>query len=174
MTPRTHEAIALGPTGNLQGSVKFYCIHTGRVLKRRSFTPMPMSDHVIRQVKAIGTREGQGRAFRFLNRRGEPYEWTDEVPEDDTEFQGLLNENEDTAAYPDISAELPGVWRSRNRNANSRLSRRNQSPNSGISRKPRFTMQASTLMKPFGGRIWASRGTDQQLLTRVRANVRPP
>ena len=26
---RMHEAIALGPTGNLQGSVKFYCIHTG-------------------------------------------------------------------------------------------------------------------------------------------------
>jgi hypothetical protein len=47
MAPRTHEAIALGPTGNLQGSVKFYCINTGRVLKRCSFTPMPMPDHVI-------------------------------------------------------------------------------------------------------------------------------
>jgi hypothetical protein len=33
---RTHEAIALGLTGNLQGSVKFYCINTGQVLKRRS------------------------------------------------------------------------------------------------------------------------------------------
>ena len=70
---------------------------------------MPMSDHVIRQVKAIGTREGQGRAFRFLNRRGEPYEWTDEVLEDDPEIQGLLDKNEDTAVYPDISAELSGV-----------------------------------------------------------------
>ena len=109
MTPRTHEAIALGPTGNLQGSVKFYCIHTGRVLKRRSFTPMPMPDHVIRRVNAIGKREGQGRAFRFLNRSGEPYEWTDAVPEDDPKFQGLLDKNENTAVYPDISAELPGV-----------------------------------------------------------------
>ena len=44
MTPQTHECIALGPTGNLQGSVKFYCLTTGRVLKRRSFTPMPMPD----------------------------------------------------------------------------------------------------------------------------------
>jgi hypothetical protein len=70
---------------------------------------MPMPDHVIRRVNAIGTREGQGRASRFLNRRGEPYEWTDEVPEDDPEFQGLPDENEDTAVYPDISAELPGV-----------------------------------------------------------------
>ena len=109
MTPRMHEAIVLGPTGNLQGSVKIYCIHTGRVLKRCSFTPMLMPVHVIRQVNAIGTREGQGRAFRFLNRRSEPYEWTDEVPEDDPEFQGLLVKNEDTAVYPDISAELPGV-----------------------------------------------------------------
>jgi hypothetical protein len=109
MTPRTHEAIALGPTGNLQGSVKFYCIHTGRVLKRRSFTPMPMPDHVIRHVNAIGKREGQGRAFRFLNRSLEPYEWPDAVPEDDPEFQGLLDKNENTAVYPDINAELPGV-----------------------------------------------------------------
>ncbi|KAL3796182.1 hypothetical protein ACHAW5_005865 [Stephanodiscus triporus] len=39
----------------------------------------------------------------------EPYEWTNEVPEDDPEFQGLLDENKDTAVYPDISAKLPGV-----------------------------------------------------------------
>ena len=70
---------------------------------------MPMPDHVIRQVNAIGERDGQGRAFRFLNPRGEPYKWTDEVPEDDPEFQGLLDEAEDTAVYPDVSAELPGV-----------------------------------------------------------------
>jgi hypothetical protein len=109
MAPRTHAAIALGPTGNLQGSVKFYCITTGRKMKRRSFTPMPMPDHVIQRVNAIGKQERQGRTFRFLNRRGEPFEWTDEVPEDDPEFQGLLEETADTAVYPDISAELPGV-----------------------------------------------------------------
>ena len=74
MAPRSHEAIALGPTGNLQGSVKFYCINTGRVLKRRSFTPMPMPDSVIKRVNGIGEREKQGRTFRFLNRHGEPYE----------------------------------------------------------------------------------------------------
>jgi hypothetical protein len=109
MTPRTHKAIAMGPTGNLQGSVKFYCIYTGQVLKHRSFTPMPMPDHVIQQVNAIGKREGQGCAFWLLNRHGEPYKWTDEVPEDDPEFQGLLDKIGDTAVYPDISAELPGV-----------------------------------------------------------------
>ena len=109
MVPRTHEAIALGPTGNLQGSVKFYCINTGQVLKRRSFTPMPMPDSVIQRVNKIGEREMQGHTFRFLNRRGEPYEWTDTIPEDDPDFQGLLDETDDTAVYPDVSAELPGV-----------------------------------------------------------------
>jgi hypothetical protein len=46
--------------------------------------------------------------FCFLNRHREPYSWTDEVPEDDANFQGLL-ENEEEAVYLDISAELPGV-----------------------------------------------------------------
>jgi hypothetical protein len=102
MVAHTHKAIALGPTGNLQGSVKFYCIHTGWVLKRRSFMPMPMPDSVIRRVNTIGEREKQGRKFRFLNQEVSH-------PEDDPDFQGLLDENEGTAVYPDVSAELPGV-----------------------------------------------------------------
>jgi hypothetical protein len=109
MVARTNKAIALDPTGNLQGSVKFYCIHTGWVLKHRSFTPMPMPDSVIQRVNTIGEREKQGQTFWFLNRRGEPYKWTDKVPEDNPDFQGLLDENEGTAVYPDVSAELPGV-----------------------------------------------------------------
>ena len=67
-----------------------------------------MPDRVIKQVNTIGEREGQGRTFRFLNRRKEPYEWADSMPEDDPEFQGLL-ENDDKAPYPDVSAKLPGV-----------------------------------------------------------------
>jgi hypothetical protein len=103
-----HEAIAMGPTGNLQGTVKFFCLTMGCILKRRSFTPYPMPERVIKRVNAIGLRQKQGRTFRFLNRRQEPYQWTDTVPEDDPEFQGLLEDKEE-AAYPDISAELLGV-----------------------------------------------------------------
>jgi hypothetical protein len=36
MIPRTHECIALGPTGNFNGTHKFFCINTGLVLKRRN------------------------------------------------------------------------------------------------------------------------------------------
>ena len=57
-------------------------------------------------MNTIGLRERQGRDFRFLNRRKEQYEWTDEVPEDDLDFQGLLDK---PAPYPDLLAELPGV-----------------------------------------------------------------
>jgi hypothetical protein len=77
MAPRTHEAIAVGPTRNLQGSVKFFCLTTGRILKRCSFMPLPMPDRVIRQVNAIRARKKQGREFHFLNRVREPFQWTD-------------------------------------------------------------------------------------------------
>jgi hypothetical protein len=33
----------------------------------------------------------------------------DEILEDDPDFQGLLDEYDCTAVYPDVSAELPGV-----------------------------------------------------------------
>ncbi len=107
MMPRTHEAIAVGPTGNLQGSVKFYSLDTSRIIKRRSFTPLPMPNQVIECVNTIGIHKQQGHAFCFLNWQLAPFEWTDSVPEDDYKFQGLLEEEE--AAFPDISAELPGV-----------------------------------------------------------------
>ena len=68
-----------------------------------------MPDWVIKRVNQIGATEKQGQTFRFVNRRAEPYEWMDEVPEDDSELQRLLEEEEDTAPYPDISAEPPGV-----------------------------------------------------------------
>jgi hypothetical protein len=103
----THEGIALGPMGNLQGSIKFFCLNIGRVLKRRLFMALPMPTRVIKQVDTIGAQEAQGWEFRFLNRNKDTFTWTDEVPVDDSAFQGLLKEEE--AVYPDITAELPGV-----------------------------------------------------------------
>ncbi len=58
-------------------------------------------------MNTIGLRGKQGRRFRFTDRPKEPYEWTVFVPEDDPDFQWLLEEDE--APFPDISAELPGV-----------------------------------------------------------------
>ena len=50
MTSPMHAAIAMGPTGNLQGSMKFYCLTTGWILKRGEFTPYPMPDWVIKRA----------------------------------------------------------------------------------------------------------------------------
>ena len=58
---RTHEGIALGPTVNLQGSGKFYCLNTGQVLKQRAFTEIPMTTAVIAKVNKIGKKENQGK-----------------------------------------------------------------------------------------------------------------
>ena len=58
---RTNEGIDLVPTGNIQGSVKFYCLNTGRVLKRRAFTDIPMPIAVIAKVNKIGKKENQGK-----------------------------------------------------------------------------------------------------------------
>jgi hypothetical protein len=107
--PWTHKMIALGSTGNLQSNIKFYCLNTGRMLKHCLFTPMPMPDRIIRQVNTIGQCEGQGGEFRFLNQQPEPFTWTNKVPEDDPEFQELLENKDEEAIYPDILAELSGV-----------------------------------------------------------------
>ncbi len=65
-----------------------------------------MLDHLINHVNYIGKHKKQGHEFWFLNRWKEPYEWTSEDPEDDPDFQGLL---EDMAPYPDVAAEITGV-----------------------------------------------------------------
>jgi hypothetical protein len=93
--------------GNLEGSVKFYCLTTGRILKCHSFTAMPMPNRVFKRVNTIGLQEKQGQTFHFTNRLKEPYEWRDFVLEDDLDFHGLLEDEE--APFPDISTELPGV-----------------------------------------------------------------
>ena len=65
-----------------------------------------MPTAVIAKVDKIGKKENQGKEFRFLNRNKGPFDWTDEIPDNDGEFQGLLGEE---AHFPDISSELSGV-----------------------------------------------------------------
>ena len=56
MVSRTSPAILLGPTGNLQGTYKLLNLNTGAKIKRRKWSPSPMSDSVIRQVERMGDR----------------------------------------------------------------------------------------------------------------------
>ena len=98
--------------GYSPGQREVYCLNTGRVLKRRSFTPMPLPDSIITKVNAIGKKENQGRKFQSTDWRNKPFSWTDEVQADDMGFQGLPEQEE--APFPDISAKPPGIELERN------------------------------------------------------------
>ena len=51
--PRTEGAIALIPTGNLQGSVLFYILGTGSIVAREHFTVLPMPKEVIDKMNDL-------------------------------------------------------------------------------------------------------------------------
>eukprot|EP01040_Poterioochromonas_malhamensis_P013796 gene13796-15214_t len=51
--PRTEGAIAVCPTGNLQGSVIFYLLSTGKFVTRDHFKVLPMPDHVIERLNQL-------------------------------------------------------------------------------------------------------------------------
>jgi hypothetical protein len=56
LRPHTHPCIALGPSGNLQGSVKSFDLETGMVVKRHTVTELPMPDDIIEKVNEWGRK----------------------------------------------------------------------------------------------------------------------
>jgi hypothetical protein len=106
MVSRATPAIVLGPTGNLQGTYKFFNLLMGLKIKRRSFTPYPMPDSVIRTVKRYAKKTanpGDGD-FDFADHLGILFEWNDSIDESREELV-----EEDVIVYPTLAAELLGV-----------------------------------------------------------------
>ena len=60
MTARTRACIALGPTGNLQGTYEFLDTDTWSVLKKRVWTRMVMPDSIISKVEKRAEKEKRG------------------------------------------------------------------------------------------------------------------
>jgi hypothetical protein len=56
MATRSTPAIVLGPSGNLQGTYKFFSLATGKKIKRRKMMAYPMPDLVIKKVEQFGQR----------------------------------------------------------------------------------------------------------------------
>ena len=76
ISPRTHPEIAAGTTGYSNYTVKFFCLITGRILKRRNFTRYPMIDIISKKTNAWGKkkkREVYDNAIKFKYRRKNPY-----------------------------------------------------------------------------------------------------
>ena len=104
MQRRTHATICLGPTGNLQGSYKFFCLSTGRKLVRRNFTVIPgVPQTIIDALSRFATKENRSTGLIFKNRANENFAFTNE------DLEPELIEQPAPAPFPDIPNELPGV-----------------------------------------------------------------
>lgn len=103
---RSKPAMCLGPTGNMQGTYKFFSLITGHVIKRRNFDVLPYPDRMIKKVNEWGRiSKILEDDLIFKNRNNEDYSWLD----DDLD---LIDDNavEPAAApFPDIAAEIPGI-----------------------------------------------------------------
>ena len=53
---RTHTCIALGASGNRQGSIKCFELDTGKVVIRRTFRTMAWLDRLIKKANAWGKK----------------------------------------------------------------------------------------------------------------------
>ena len=104
MASRSSPAINLGPTGNLQGTHKFFNLATGKKVKRRKFTVMPMPDSAIKAVERYGSKTALPGAFDFSDRNNILFEWNDEIDETPVHIV-----EEEVVQYPSLVAEMPGI-----------------------------------------------------------------
>ena len=106
MQNRTFPGIYLGPTGNMQGTVKVLDLNTGRVKKPKTFTEVPMPASVVKLVNDWGKKyqkTERKESIEFRNRNKEKYSWDNDEYEDD---QPVI---ENDHVYAGIPAEFPGI-----------------------------------------------------------------
>ena len=96
----------MGPTGNLNGSMRFMCIETGIKLICWNCTPLPMPEMIIKKVEKFAKQDKANIGLRFLDRNKLPFKWDEE----DDEVHLLEDEQEqEMGQNMDIPAEMPGV-----------------------------------------------------------------
>ena len=61
-TPHIIGAICLGPSGNIQGDYDFFPLSTGRIVKRRVFTELPMPTEFIHLIDRLA-EEGHRKFY---------------------------------------------------------------------------------------------------------------
>jgi hypothetical protein len=100
MEARTFPAICLGPAKNLQGSYYFLNIQSWKILRRRSFTKMPISNENIQRINLKA-----GRDWELYGRQGLTFRFQ-EVDVNDFEEEGEAEDNrEDDPAAPVANVE---------------------------------------------------------------------
>ena len=110
MAARTVGAIAMRPTGNVQGGYWFYSLNTGRMLNRNNWTELPMPADVIQRVHAIA--KGTIHGLLFTDRRDDEYDENylpgpddnDDDCELDNTFEGVEDEEIDALTEDNVVA----------------------------------------------------------------------
>ena len=74
MMPHTHEAIAMGPTGNLQGSYKFLWTEKN---VRHNWTELSMPSSVLKKVNKIGA-DDKNQTLKFFDDQEMEYDFFEE------------------------------------------------------------------------------------------------
>ena len=59
MTTRPHGCLSLGPSGNLQGSVKYFDLKIGKVVTRPTIKVLPMPNRVLKLANSWGEKHGR-------------------------------------------------------------------------------------------------------------------
>jgi hypothetical protein len=109
MISKTVGAISLGPTGNIQGTFKFMSLLTGKRIKARLFTPLPMPAEVMIPVERMAT-------FNYPAEQDEAYPMSTSIH---GEFQPFLEEEDlslKSSNYSKISQNELNDIRTENQN----------------------------------------------------------
>ena len=76
--PRTHGCIALGLSGNLQGSLKWFDLETGKVATRRIIKQIPGPERMLKIANAWGRMSKRlilKDSITFTNQHGKKFDW---------------------------------------------------------------------------------------------------
>ena len=82
MQTRTTGAINLGTTGSIQGTHRFYNLHTGEIIVRRNWTELPIPNKVIQRLEELAYAEvesgGEHELYNFYDKDEDDEEKEDE------------------------------------------------------------------------------------------------
>ena len=81
---RTHSCISLGPSGNIQGSLKCFDLETGKVVTRRRVADLLFPNRMLKKANAWGEKSKAQItkvSIQFLNRMGEKFDWENDKVE---------------------------------------------------------------------------------------------
>jgi hypothetical protein len=128
MQTRTTGAINLGTTGSIQGTHRFYNLHTGEIIVRRNWMELPIPNEVIQRLEELTYAEvesgGEHELYNFYDKDEDDEEKEDEqqqIVDEEENIQALEQEeieNEEEVDKEEVTENDPKV------NSNNRYSLR--------------------------------------------------